>query len=439
VVIVVAALSAGLPLAAQRLLIERDLKVRTHTGALTRYFLDALRGLVAVRCHRAEPAIRREHEALLVEWKRSSLALLGSAVAVEGVLAAAGAICAVTVLGHHLGRVGDSGVALLLLYWVLELPALGRELAGVVRLYPTQRNVLLRVMEPLSAPLEPAPTEVAEVPAEPAAGVAVVLRSVSVVAGGHTLLRDVDLRLEPSCQVAVVGGSGAGKSTLLGLLLGWHRPAAGTLEIDGRPLTDEALHRLRRQTVWIDPSVWLWNRSIEDNLRYGAGGRSSDSLAAVLAEADLHDVLGRLPHGLQTLAGEGGGMLSGGEGQRVRLGRALLRDPVRLVLLDEAFRGLPRDRRRELLAAARGRWPAATLLCATHDLGETPGFDHVVVVADGRVVEQGRPAELMVAPGSRYRRMLEREQEVLGRAWDAERWRVVELADGRLQGDGAVR
>src|SRR5581483_7356064 len=97
-------------------------------------------------------------------------------------------------------------------------------------------------------------------------------------------------------------------------------------------------------------------------------------------EADLDEVLARLPTGLQTRLGEGGALLSGGEGQRVRFGRAVVRGDARLVILDEAFRGLERPRRRALLERARARWRGATLLCITHDVEDTLTFDRVLVV-----------------------------------------------------------
>ena len=94
-------------------------------------------------------------------------------------------------------------------------------------------------------------------------------------------------------------------------------------------------------------------------------------------------VLERLPDGLQTPLGEGGGLVSGGEGQRVRLGRALARRGVRLVILDEPFRGLDREQRRVLLQRARQEWRATTLLCIPHDVRSTQAFDRVLVVAGG--------------------------------------------------------
>src|SRR4029453_9150890 len=101
------------------------------------------------------------------------------------------------------------------------------------------------------------------------------------------------------------------------------------------------------------PGVYLWNRSLLENLRYGANG---GAVGDAIAEADLDEVLGRLPIGLQTPLGEGGALLSGGEGQRGRFGRGVLRGSGRLLVLDEAFRGLERERRTAFLERARARW-----------------------------------------------------------------------------------
>ena len=146
--------------------------------------------------------------------------------------------------------------------------------------------------------------------------------------------------------------------------------------------------------------------------------------------ARLRGVLRNLPDGMQTKLGEGGALISGGEGQRVRLGRAFAQRDVRLALLDEPFRGMDRDRRSALLADARKRWHGVTLLCVTHDVGETKLFDRVLVIDDGRIVEDGEPGLLAAAP-SRYRRLLNAEHEVLGQLWDSGDWRRVVIRDGR--------
>jgi ATP-binding cassette subfamily B protein len=150
-----AALAVGLPFAAQPLLVERELRQRTHSGALGRFTLDALLGLVPVRSHGAEPAMRREHESLLVEWVRAGLGVQRGVVAVQAVQMLAGYGLAAWLLARHLASAGGAGAALLLAYWALSLPELGQSLALLARQYPTQRNVALRLLEPLAAPEEP--------------------------------------------------------------------------------------------------------------------------------------------------------------------------------------------------------------------------------------------------------------------------------------------
>jgi ATP-binding cassette subfamily B protein len=253
---------------------------------------------------------------------------------------------------------------------------------------------------------------------------------VRVEVAGHVILEGVDLTLAPGSHVAIVGPSGAGKSSLVGLLLGWHPPAEGRLLVDGVPLEGEALDALRRQTVWVDPAVQLWNRSLLDNLLYGA--RGSPAVRTALEGADLRGVLERLPEGLRTPLGEGGARLSGGEGQRVRLGRALLAPSPRLVILDEPFRGLDREQRRELLRRARAHWRGATLLCITHDVGETRGFERVLVVEGGRIVEDGAPDALEARPGSRYHDLLEAEAAVRRGMWSSAAWRRLRIDAGVL-------
>lgn len=442
--VLTAALAVGLPLIAQPLLAERDLRVRSHVGALSRFYLDALLGLVAVRAHGAEQAVRREHESLLVEWVRAGLGLQRAVVAIESVQCLAGFGLAAWLLVDYLARGGEAGMVLLLVYWALNLPVLGQEIALMARQYPIHRNVTLRLIEPLGAHEEidargngqaVAPAR-ANSPVKPSRGVAVILERVSVRAAGHVILERIDLAIEAGSHVAIIGPSGAGKSSLLGLLLGWHRPATGRILIDGEPLDGPRLEWLRRETAWVDPAVQLWNRSFLENLCYGAPADSALPIGRAIEQADLRSVLERLPEGLQTSLGEGGALVSGGEGQRVRLGRAMLRLGVGLVVLDEPFRGLDREQRRELLGRARRLWRDATLLCVTHDVGETHAFERVLVVEGGRIVEDGAPIDLAKRPDSRYRVLLETEESVREELWSNGAWRRLGLAGGLLLEDG---
>jgi len=439
------------PFVAEPAVAERDLRMRNHAGALGRFYLDGLLGLVAVRTHGAEPALAREHRDRLREWVAAARRALGAALTAEAVQTLLGLALAVRLLVGFFARgatagatsaTSDPGRALLLVYWALSLPALGQELMALVQQIPAQRNLTLRLLEPLGAPeddaagaaqaAQSAQTVNAGVPVDDVtAGVRVQLADVRVVAGGHQILEVGALAIAPGEAVAIVGASGAGKSSLVGLLLGWHRPATGTVCIDGAPLDGAGIEALRRRTVWVDPSVYLWNRSLADNLAFGLAA-TPDAFGAVLDEAELGEVVRRLPEGLATPLGEAGGLVSGGEGQRVRFGRGLLRARPRLVILDEPFRGLSRDQRQELLARARRRWSSATLFCVTHDIAETAAFPRVLVIADGRVAEDGDPAALLAQPGSRYAALAEAERRVRAAAWSGDRWRRLRLEDRRV-------
>jgi ABC-type transport system involved in cytochrome bd biosynthesis fused ATPase/permease subunit len=433
----------GLPLLLTPRFTERDLRMRNHNGALSRFYLDALLGLVPVLTHRAERSLRREYESLLVEWAHTAFALLRVILCAEVLQGLTGFGLAAWLMLDHISRAGEAGGALLLVYWALNLPVLGEEIVQAARQYPTYRNVTLRLLEPLGA-LEDANarTETAgnvsavsvsselEASANRSVGVAIALANVNVHAAGHTILAGVNLKVEPGEHVAIVGVSGAGKSSLLGLLLGWHRPAAGSVMVDGAALEGALLDQLRARTAWVDPAVQLWNHSLFSNLCYG----NPDALptADLLEQSNLRQLLEKLPEGLQTELGESGGLVSGGEGQRVRFGRALLKQGVRLALLDEPFRGLDRHQRRELLARARHHWKDITLLCVTHDVGETMGFPRALVIENGRIVEDGNPEELARQVNSRYRALLEAEESVREGSWSSDDWRHLRLDGGRL-------
>ena len=436
-VVSAATLGICLPLLAQPVLSERELRARTHTGALSIFYLDALLGILPVRTHGAERSVRRAHGELLLGWTRASTALLRAVIGVEALELLTSFGLVVWLLFGHLERVGETGTMLLFAYWALNLPFLGQAVAFAARQYPIHRNIALRLLEPLGAP-EESPRETASDPTtecavRPAGGVAFSFEEIVVKAAGHEILSGISLNIEAGSQLAILGPSGAGKTSLVSLLLGWHRPTSGSIRVDGEALDSRLLEKLRREIAWVDPALQLWNRSLLDNLQYGARDDSSSAIGQVIAAVELRLLLDKLPDGLQSILGEGGGLVSGGEGQRVRLGRAMLRGNVRLVILDEPFRGLDRDRRRELLARCRALWAGATLLCVTHDIEETTGFDQVVVMEGGRIVESGIPGELSQREGSRYGAMLAAEKSVRAGLWTSAGWRRLRLDDGRLQ------
>ena len=459
----------GISFLTRPLLEERDLRLRTQVGGLSRFYLDSLLGLIPARTHSAERAMRRQHEGQLVDWIYSSRDYYRIASIVQAVGAVLYSSFAIWLVVNYISKGGSPGEILLLFYWTLNLPALGQGFAEQVQQFPLQRNRILRLLEPLGAPDDIAPAVVDEfamtgspppdhespIPnqqptvndqksplpdRQPATnnhqstiGLSIQFDNVSVIAGGQTILHDIQLTFNAGEHIAIVGPSGAGKSSLVGLLLGWHRPAQGRVLVDGMALDGDLLSGLRRQVAWVDPAVQVWNRSLYDNLRYGMTAAGAAPIGMVIQQADLYDVLDKLPNGLKTSLGEGGGLVSGGEGQRVRLGRAFLRSDVRLAILDEPFRGLDRVKRRQLLAEARRHWEHATLLTITHDVGETRAFPRVILIENGQVVEDGQPEELLALHDSRYRELSVAELAVRKGLWSNASWRRLWLQDGRVQ------
>lgn len=427
------AIALFLPLLALPGLNEQDLKLRGHAGALTRFNLDALLGLHALRAHGAQAAVARAHRQLLGEWATAAGRFESVAIRVELAQLTLLFGLAVWLVAAHLARGNLGSGSLLLAFWALLLPSLALELARAAWTLPSLRSLTLRLLEPLGA-LEEAPQNDAEGTAdENAAGpCGFVFDNVTVKAAGHTVLDGLQLEIAAGEHVAVVGPSGAGKSSLLGLLLGWHRPSTGRVLIDGEPLDEQRLARLRHATAWIDPEVQLWQASCLDNLLYGAEDDALAEIGRVLRQAELESVIEKSPDGLATALGENGARFSGGEGQRVRIGRALLKKEARLVLLDEPFRGLTRESRDRLLGRLRELYRGTTLIYVSHDVEHAQNFDRVVVIENGNVAEDGTPAELLARPGGRLRELSAKEGALRRRLEDPAAWRPLRLHQGRV-------
>ncbi len=430
-----------LPLAMQPLLVEYELRERTHAGGLMRFYLDALLGLAAIRAHSAERTFARQYESHLTQWGRAALAFGRIAVSAEAASSLCGLVLAAALLHAHISRSGELSAVLLLAYWALQLPQLGQTLVATVRQFAAHHNIALRLLEPLTAPEESALAADAAATdlATAGSGWSVSFDAVDVQVAGHTVLQQCSLRVAPGEHIAIVGVSGAGKSTLMGLLLGWYRPAAGEISVGGQLLTAQVLANVRQHIAWVDPAVQLWNDSVLANVRYGLPATQDTDWPELLDKVALADVLARLPEGLQTLLGEGGAALSGGEGQRLRVARALARQDARLAILDEPFRGLDRQQRHKLLGAVREHWREQTLFCITHDVAETLEFPRVVVIEQGRIIEDGAPQTLRTRAGSRYRALLDAEQHARQHVWQNEVWRRFNLSVGQLREEPTAR
>jgi ATP-binding cassette subfamily B protein len=217
------------------------------------------------------------------------------------------------------------------------------------------------------------------------------------------VLRGVSLVVRPGQTVAFVGPSGAGKSTTMDLLMRFHDPQRGRVLIDGRDLRTLRMDDYRRHTAVVSQQPFLFNSSIRENIAYGRPGCTQAEIEAAAKAANIHDFVAALPQGYDTLAGERGCNLSGGQMQRITIARAIVRDPA-ILFLDEATASLDSENeglvQRALDNLRRGR----TSFVIAHRLSTIAQADLIVVFEQGRIVETGTHEQL-VALGGTYKRM----------------------------------
>jgi len=223
-------------------------------------------------------------------------------------------------------------------------------------------------------------------------------------------INDLSLEIRPGEKIAFVGPSGAGKSTLANLLLGLHRPQSGEIRVDGIPQAELDLLWFRRRTALVMQESILLSGTVADNLRFARTEATDEEIRAAARLAHAEEFILRLPQGYDTRVGERGALLSGGQRQRLAIARALLRDPA-LLILDEPTSALDYESERLIQQAldnlARGR----TVITIAHRLSTIRHADRIVVLHEGRIVEQGGFDQLAAAGGP-FSRLLKNAGEL---------------------------
>jgi len=216
--------------------------------------------------------------------------------------------------------------------------------------------------------------------------------------------------------IAIDGPAGAGKSTIADLILGLIEPTRGTITVDGRPLSADRLRAWREMIGYVNQDTFLFHDSIRANLLWARPDAPPDEVDRVLHLAAADDFVARLPKGIETVIGDRGVLVSGGERQRLALARALLRRPA-LLVLDEATNALDSENEARIQLAVDRLRHEMTILVITHRLATVRHADTIHVLDGGRLVETGTWDELLARRGGRFRRLCEAQGLDGGTPW----------------------
>ncbi len=348
----------------------------------------------AQRFNAVNANVRREQVAQLLVGQWLSVVVQSLAVLGPALLYTYGAYLVIT---HQVAL----GTIVAFATYLTQLYAPASSLAGANATLLGGLALFDRVFQYLEIPVSvPEPATPHPLPPTPQEGI--TFERVSFCYPGQAshkeVLHDVSFTAPLGQLTALVGPSGAGKSTLLSLAARFYDPTSGTVRLDEIALPDIAQHDLRRRLAVVTQELFLFHASLHENICYGVPEASRAEVEAVVDAAQLHDLLDRLPDGLDTIVGERGYRLSGGEKQRVAIARALLCQAPYL-LLDEATSSLDSQVERRIQAALETLVEGRTVIAIAHRLSTVQRADQILVVQQGRIVERGTHETLLRQSG----------------------------------------
>jgi ATP-binding cassette, subfamily B, multidrug efflux pump len=233
------------------------------------------------------------------------------------------------------------------------------------------------------------------------------IRDLTFAYADRPVLRDINLSVRSGETIGIVGRTGSGKSTLLSLITRAFEPPPGTIFFDRRPIETIPMRELRDWIGMVPQETFLFSDSIAENIRFGRAEATDDEIDESASQAGLTSDVSSFPQGLQTVIGERGITLSGGQKQRTAIARALVRDPL-ILILDDSLSAVDTQTEERILHALRQVRQGRTVLIVSHRVSSVKDADHIVVIDEGRIVERGTH-ELLVDKGGYYADLYRRQ------------------------------